>query len=69
MDITSGDAAVIEASATVIGTTSATGNVGALQIAPDNKIYAATQYKNKVGVINAPDEVGLACNYVDNGFN
>mgnify|MGYP000066470676 CR=1 FL=1 len=69
LDITSGDAAVIEASATVIGTTSATGNVGALQIAPDNKIYAATQYKNKVGVINAPDEVGLACNYVDNGFN
>ena len=69
LDISSGDAATIEASATVIGTTSATGNVGALQIAPDNKIYAATQYKNKVGVINAPDEPGLACNYVDNGFN
>jgi hypothetical protein len=69
LDITSGDAATIEASATIIGTTSAASNVGALQLAPDNKIYAATQYKNKVGVINAPDEPGLACNYVDNGFN
>ncbi|MBK9557263.1 MAG: hypothetical protein IPO47_15825 [Bacteroidetes bacterium] len=69
LDITSGDAATIEASATIIGTTSAASNVGALQLAPDNKIYAATQYKNKVGVINAPDIAGLACNYVDNGFN
>jgi gliding motility-associated-like protein len=69
MDITSGDAATIEASATVIGTTTGVSNIGAMELGPDNRIYVATQNQNTVGVINAPDELGDACDYVDNGFN
>ena len=33
--------------------------------APDGKIYIAQRYKNYLGVINKPNMLGLACNYVD----
>lgn len=41
---------------------------GAMQLAPDNKIYTSHYLKNYLGVINFPDSIGNACNYVDTGF-
>ncbi|MGB3947815.1 MAG: PKD domain-containing protein [Bacteroidia bacterium] len=66
-DLTSIDNNAFLASKQVIGTTS--NNVGyrmcALQIASDQKIYAALHGQNKLGVINTPNAAGNACNYVD----
>lgn len=39
-----------------------------LQLGPDDKIYAAS-LSDSLGVINNPDEAGLACNYVHNGLS
>lgn len=39
----------------------------ALQLAPNNKIYCATGYQSSLGVINNPNDLGLACNYVQLG--
>ncbi|MDI9257872.1 T9SS type B sorting domain-containing protein [Flavobacterium sedimenticola] len=39
----------------------------ALQLAPNGKIYCATGYLGTIGVINNPDSLGLACNYIHNG--
>lgn len=39
----------------------------ALQLAPNNKIYCATGYQNSLGVINNPDNLGTACNYIQQG--
>jgi gliding motility-associated-like protein len=39
----------------------------ALQLAPNNKIYCATAYVESMGVINNPNSIGLACNYVQDG--
>lgn len=69
MDISSWDAALIEASSTIIGTTDAISNVGALQLGPDGKIYCATQFQNSVGVIQNPNAAGIACNYIDAAFD
>ena len=55
-------------SQTVIGTMPEKG--GALQLAPDGKIYNA-QYgtdNNYLGVISNPDIVGVGCNYLPNSF-
>ncbi|WP_395043764.1 T9SS type B sorting domain-containing protein [Flavobacterium sp.] len=41
----------------------------ALQLAPNNKIYCATSYENTIGVINNPNDLGIACNYVNNGVS
>lgn len=37
--------------------------------APDGKMYVAQRWKGYLGVINNPDSLGLACNYVDSAFN
>ncbi|WP_291127497.1 T9SS type B sorting domain-containing protein [Flavobacterium sp. UBA7682] len=39
----------------------------ALQLAPNNKIYCATGYQSSLGVINNPNDPGIACNYVQLG--
>ncbi len=39
----------------------------ALQLAPNNKIYCATGYQNSLGVISNPDNLGIACNYDQEG--
>lgn len=41
------------------------GQMGCLQKGPDCKIYAAKENINTIGVINDPDALGSACNYVD----
>lgn len=38
-------------------------NAGALQLAPDGKIYLAQTGTNYVGVINEPDSIGTACEF------
>lgn len=56
------------------GTTVQLGNVngnysfGALQLGLDNKIYLARNNQNFISVINNPDNIGTACNYVSNGI-
>ncbi|MBE0639657.1 MAG: PKD domain-containing protein, partial [Bacteroidales bacterium] len=63
----------ISGSAIHVGTSS--GNWGgALQLAPDGKIYVARQIAwnigvPNIGVINYPDLPGLACNFVDNAIS
>lgn len=66
-NLAAGSPAAILASSTLIGTSASPG-VGALQLAPDGKIYMARNNNTYLGVINDPDALGTACNYVDNGF-
>ncbi|MFN0202060.1 MAG: T9SS type A sorting domain-containing protein [Bacteroidia bacterium] len=43
---------------------------GALQLAPDGKIYVATgNSTNKMHIINAPDSLGISCNVQQNVIN
>jgi len=37
--------------------------LGALQLAPDGKIYIAREYQRDLDVINNPNTIGLGCNY------
>ena len=50
---------------------SADGNTlpSALQLGPDRKIYVALAFEARLGVINKPNEAGLACDYVKNGVD
>jgi gliding motility-associated-like protein len=48
-------------------TSSITG-LGALQIAPNGKIYAAKENSSSLGVINNPNILGIGSNYIDNGI-
>jgi gliding motility-associated-like protein len=56
------------------GSTVQLGNVngnysfGALQLGLDNKIYLARNNQNFISVINNPNNIGTACNYVSNGL-
>jgi len=44
----------------------ATGTDGALQIAPDNKMYVAKNTSDYINVVNAPNKKGTACDYKAN---
>ncbi len=41
----------------------ASGTEGALQIGPNNKLYAAQNLSGSISVIHAPNEIGDACNF------
>ena len=41
----------------------ATGTEGALQLAPDNRIYVAQRNSGNISVINYPNELGTACQF------
>lgn len=58
--------AAILASRTLVGTSA--NSLGAMQIGPDGRIYVVRVSQQRLGVITCPDEVGVASNYVDNGF-
>ncbi len=61
LDITSGDSAVIAASAVTLG---AFDPFRSLRLGPDGKIYfSSPTVLNTLGVINYPNEPGLACMY------
>jgi gliding motility-associated-like protein len=57
------DSAAIESTKTLISNTDH--YIGALQLGPDNKIYCTLEFSTALGVINAPNLPGLACNFSD----
>jgi hypothetical protein len=44
----------------------ASGTDGALQIAPDNKLYVATNSSSYISAVNAPNKKGVACDFNSN---
>ncbi len=66
-NVSSGVGPSIMASQQQIATLS-TNYGGALQLAPDNKIYVARNNQPYLGVINDPNSVGLLSNYVEPGI-
>ncbi|MEP7168866.1 MAG: T9SS type A sorting domain-containing protein [Bacteroidota bacterium] len=67
-DISSNNAVTINSTLLQIGS-STNQYFGALQMAPDGKIYAAEYNTQFLGVINYPDSSGISCNYVDNAVS
>lgn len=65
-DISSGIESTINASAIKI--TNAACIPAPMQLGPDGKIYVS-RCSNYLGVINAPNNVGINCNYVNNGLD
>jgi gliding motility-associated-like protein len=59
----------IRASKIVIDTMGSTLKPGALQLAPDGKIYMAYAGFSFLGVINNPEEQGHKCNFDKSGFS
>jgi len=57
----------INNSLTIVGQTNCT-HIGALQIAPNNKIYLGKRGQQYLGVINNPSALGTACNFVSDGL-
>ncbi len=66
-DLAAGTPADIIASETIISNNS--DELGALQLGPDCKIYAARYGSTILAVINDPNALGTACNYVQDGFS
>ncbi|PCH66331.1 MAG: hypothetical protein COC01_08270, partial [Bacteroidetes bacterium] len=64
-NLLAGSATAIINSRTTIGSS---GSGGAIQLAPDNKIYHARVQEDFLGVINDPNSLGISCNYIANGF-
>ncbi len=67
-DLTLGAPGLVLASDQVVGT-SAANTVYALQRGPDQKIYVIRAGQSWLGVINNPNQLGPACNYIDNGVD
>jgi len=63
-DMNAGSQAAIQASQTLIGT--AGGAVGAMQIGPDMKIYVSPEGLLSLSVIDDPNMMGVACNFLSN---
>jgi len=60
-DLLAGSPAAIIASVTIVSTNTILR--GSLQLAPDNKIYVAETGGTSIGVINDPNQLGVACNF------
>ena len=56
-------------SAVLVGTSTTTNRIGALQLGPDGKIYVAKFNSFFLGAINNPNALGIACNYIDNAVS
>lgn len=70
-DLNAGSAAAINASNTLVGTVTCpnfTYMAGYLQLGPDNRIYITKFDDDYVATINNPNNLGLACNFVDNSL-
>ena len=67
-EITSGIDTVIENSEIEVGLSSSS-SIGALQLGVDRKIYVSRVGGYYLGVIELPNESGLACSYVDDGVD
>ncbi len=63
----------IPTSRTLAATATFSGEIGQLQIAPNDKIYVSYNVfaaaANFIGVINSPESTGTGCGFVQNGFN
>lgn len=68
-DLSSGNPATIANSkAVLISVPASTQNFGAIKLAPNGKIYVASNNESYLGVIQSPDLAGTACNFVNQGF-
>jgi hypothetical protein len=65
-DLTNNEPAAIIASRTLLYTSSSE-TLGSLKLGPDGRIYLAAYGSTYLGVINDPDSLGEACNYVHEG--
>jgi hypothetical protein len=50
-------------------TMSCTSLIGAMQVAPDGKVYCARPGQQILGVINSPNASGALCNFVESGLS
>ena len=66
-DLCAGSSSGIVASQVAV--ISVTGALGAMQLAPDGKIYVVRLFQETLGVINKPDAVGIGCNYLEQGYS
>ncbi len=66
-DLLAGDESDIQASEISLGILSSTG--GALQLAPDQKIYVTYYATTSLGTISNPNLAGISCNFNDEGFD
>ncbi len=57
---------IINSKTTILDSTD---HIGALQLAPNEKIYVAKLYSNHLGVISSPNLAGVGSNYIDEGVN
>lgn len=67
-DMTQPDSTSINASVTLVAY-GPNDIFGSLQMGPDGKIYLVRYFEFYLGVINNPDSLGVACDYVSNGFS
>ncbi len=71
-NLNAGSVSSIINSAVSVGNASGPGtsgyHIGYLELAPDDKIYAAVYDDTYLAVINSPNKIGINCNMVDNGF-
>lgn len=66
-DLLAGNTTAIENSQVALGSYSF--QIGSLQLGPDYKIYVAKFNAATLDVIDEPDSLGIACNYIINGLN
>ncbi|WP_026463282.1 PD40 domain-containing protein [Adhaeribacter aquaticus] len=57
------------ASSAILISNSKTHKIGALQLAPDGKIYLAKEDDSYLGVIHNPNAAGWSCRYIDKGLS
>jgi gliding motility-associated-like protein len=67
-NVSLGTQSAIRASKVTVYSKSTGPNFGALQLGPDKKIYITKEGNGYLGIINNPDNNGVACNYKDSGF-
>ncbi|MBP6334412.1 MAG: T9SS type A sorting domain-containing protein [Bacteroidia bacterium] len=67
-DLSSNNASTIIASKEIIDSIQVPGSFGDIKLAPNGKIYVAKSNAGYLGVITNPNQAGLSCNYISNGF-
>lgn len=67
-DLSSGIPASIINSKQIIDSMQVPNSYGTVKIGPDGKIYVRYVNSSFIGVINSPNQPGITCNYVQNGF-
>jgi PKD repeat protein len=65
-DMCAGSATAVSASMYTMSTTNI---IGAMQVAPDGKVYCARIGEQIIGVINNPNSSGALCNFVEQGLS